>query len=58
MYPDARSVGAWLRGGWHVAVAYVLGFCAMLLAIGWTPDPHAGHADRVAPPSIPKAPSP
>ncbi len=23
MYPEARSVGRWLRHGWHVAVAYV-----------------------------------
>ena len=26
LYPDARSVWAWVRGGWHVVVAYVLGF--------------------------------
>jgi Na+/H+ antiporter NhaD/arsenite permease-like protein len=39
MYPEARSVGAWLKGGWHVAVAYVLGFFAMLLIIGWNPHP-------------------
>ena len=26
MYPEARSVGLWLRHGWHVAVAYVIGF--------------------------------
>ena len=29
MYPEARSVGHWLRGGWHVAVGYVLGFFVM-----------------------------
>ena len=23
LYPEAKSVGAWLRHGWHVAVAYV-----------------------------------
>ena len=23
MYPEAKSVGAWLRHGWYVAVAYV-----------------------------------
>jgi Na+/H+ antiporter NhaD/arsenite permease-like protein len=34
-YPDARSVGAWVRNGWHVAVAYVLGFLAMLAVFGW-----------------------
>ena len=26
MYPEAKSVGLWLRHGWHVALAYVIGF--------------------------------
>ncbi len=30
MYPEAKSVGLWLRHGWHVAVAYVIGFAVML----------------------------
>ena len=30
MYPEAKSVGLWLRHGWHVAVAYVVGFFVML----------------------------
>lgn len=38
MYPEARSVGAWLKGGWHVSLAYVTGFLALLLALGWHPD--------------------
>ncbi|MGL4573469.1 MAG: citrate transporter [Burkholderiaceae bacterium] len=37
MYPQARSVGAWIRGGWHVAVGYVLGFMAMLFVLGFHP---------------------
>ena len=45
-----EKVGAWIRGGWHVAIAYVLGFLAMLLIIGWHPHtpPKAGAA---APPA-------
>jgi Na+/H+ antiporter NhaD/arsenite permease-like protein len=39
MYPEAKSVGLWLRHGWHVAVAYVIGFAAMLAVLGWHPDP-------------------
>jgi len=39
LYPEARSVGAWLRGGWHIAVGYVLGFMAMLLLLGWHGHP-------------------
>jgi Na+/H+ antiporter NhaD/arsenite permease-like protein len=38
-YPDAKSVFAWLRGGWHVALAYVVGFALMLAVHGWSPDP-------------------
>jgi Na+/H+ antiporter NhaD/arsenite permease-like protein len=41
MYPEAKSVGLWLRHGWHVAIAYVIGFFFMLAIIGWHPDaPH------------------
>jgi len=39
MFPQARSVGAWLKGGWHVAVGYVIGFACLLLVLGWHPDP-------------------
>ena len=39
MYPEARSVGAWLKGGWHVAVAYVAGFFVMLVLLGWHGHP-------------------
>jgi Na+/H+ antiporter NhaD/arsenite permease-like protein len=41
MYPEAKSVGLWLRHGWHVAVAYVIGFFVMLTLLGWHADaPH------------------
>jgi len=45
MYPEAKSVGRWLRHGWHVAIAYVVGFFVMLAILGWTPD--APHKKRV-----------
>ncbi len=38
MYPEAKSVGQWLRHGWHVAVAYVIGFFVMLAVWSWHPD--------------------
>jgi len=41
LYPEARSVGPWVRQGWHVAVAYVIGFFVMLALLGW--QPHAPH---------------
>ncbi len=44
-YPEARSVGLWLRHGWHVALGYVVGFFVMLFLLGWHPDaPH--HKDQ------------
>jgi Na+/H+ antiporter NhaD/arsenite permease-like protein len=52
LFTEARSVKAWVAGGWHVAVGYVLGFFAILLVCGW--NPHVlekksgdGHAPRV-----------
>lgn len=39
MYPEAKSAASWLRHGWHVALAYVIGFFVMLALIGWHPDP-------------------
>ncbi len=38
MYPEAKAVGPWLKHGWHVAVAYVIGFFALLLILGWHPN--------------------
>lgn len=39
LYPQAKSAGAWLANGWHVALAYVIGFAALMLTLGW--QPHA-----------------
>jgi hypothetical protein len=41
LFPEARSVGTWLRHGWHVAVAYVIGFLVLLTALGWRPEMEA-----------------
>ncbi|MBI5274969.1 MAG: citrate transporter [Burkholderiales bacterium] len=40
LYPETRSVFAWVRAGWHVALAYVIGFAVMLLVVGWDPQGH------------------
>ena len=40
-YPKSKSVVLWLKHGWHVAVAYVVGFCALLIIAGW--HPHSPH---------------
>ena len=54
MYPQAKSVGLWLKHGWHVALAYVIGFAIMLALLGWHPNaPHktkpGAEADTPAP---------
>ncbi len=35
MYGEAKSVGAWLRHAWYIPLAYVAGFFAMWLVLGW-----------------------
>ncbi len=46
-FPEARSVGLWLRHGWHVALAYVIGFFVLLAVLGW--HPHTQHTKERAP---------
>ncbi len=39
IFPEAKSVIAWVKAGWFIPVAYVIGFVAMLMLIGWHPEP-------------------
>ncbi len=55
LFPEAKSVGLWLRHGWHVALAYDIGFFVLLWTLGW--DPHEPHK-RGAPPAPVSAYSP
>ena len=36
-HPEARSVGRWLVKGWHVALAYAIGYLVLLAIMGWRP---------------------
>ena len=57
MYPEAKSVGKWLRHGWFVVVGYVAGFLVMFTVLGW--HPHAPHKNvPVAEPAPVMAPAP
>ena len=38
LFPEARSVTKWLRHGLHIALAYVIGFFAMLGFWSWHPE--------------------
>ena len=44
MYPEAKNVGRWVYHGWHVALAYVIGFVVLLAVMGWQPSPKRGDA--------------
>ena len=35
LYPEGRSVIQWLKEGWFVPVAFVVGFFTMFLLLGW-----------------------
>lgn len=37
LFPEAKSVGKWLRHGWHIPLAYLAGYFALLLIVGWHP---------------------
>ena len=37
IFPEAKSAIAWLRAGWFVPLAYVVGFFVLLAIMGWRP---------------------
>jgi Na+/H+ antiporter NhaD/arsenite permease-like protein len=49
-FPEAKSVAEWVRHGWAVAVAYVVGFFVLLAVHGWAP--HDQHTREVAPSAL------
>jgi Na+/H+ antiporter NhaD/arsenite permease-like protein len=44
MYPEAKHTVNFLRKGWHVAIAYVVGFFVLISTLGW--HPHAPHKQQ------------
>lgn len=42
-FPEGRNVILWIRKGWHIAVAYVIGFFTLYLIIGWDPADNKEH---------------
>jgi len=51
MYPEAKSVAKWVRHGWPVIVAYVVGFGLIMTFVGWHPEP----LRRAVPPPDPSS---
>ena len=42
-FPESRHVGHWVKNGWHVAVAYIIGFTVLFLTMGWEPADNREH---------------
>jgi Na+/H+ antiporter NhaD/arsenite permease-like protein len=38
LMPEARSTVRWLKEGWPVVLAYVVGFFVLLAVLGWNPE--------------------
>jgi len=43
MYPEIKNTTNYLKKGWHVMLAFVVGFFVMIAIVGW--NPHAPHKD-------------
>ncbi len=39
MYPELKNTFNYLKNGWHVTIAYIIGFFFMLGIVGWHPHP-------------------
>jgi Na+/H+ antiporter NhaD/arsenite permease-like protein len=42
-FPEARHVGRWIKNGWHVTVAYIIGFFVLYFTLGWEPADNREH---------------
>ncbi|MBF0422070.1 MAG: citrate transporter [Magnetococcales bacterium] len=49
MFPEAKSVGKWLRDGYHVTIAYTIGFFVLLALVGWHPTADRYHGNSNQP---------
>jgi len=59
MYPEGKSVVQWLTAGWHVVLAYIVGYFVMLFVVGWNPDaPHSRKPVEAPTPSAAVVPQP
>ena len=42
-FPESRDVILWVKNGWHIAVAYLLGFFVLYFVMGWEPADNKEH---------------
>jgi Na+/H+ antiporter NhaD/arsenite permease-like protein len=58
-FPQGRDVILWIKNGWHVAAAYVIGFFVLYLTMGWEPADNKEHKINNCPvPGCPMANKP
>jgi len=48
-FHEARSVFGWLKAGWHIIVAYIIGFFVLLFFMGWEPLPYKKKSGETTP---------
>lgn len=51
MYKEAKNVASWVKDGWYVTVAYIVGFFALYYAWGWEPA-ETGKLDKDGNPKV------
>ena len=42
-FPEGRDVFLWIKNGWHIIVAYLIGFFVLYLIMGWEPADNREH---------------
>jgi Na+/H+ antiporter NhaD/arsenite permease-like protein len=42
-FPESRNVILWVKNGWHIAVAYIIGFFVLFFVMGWEPADNNEH---------------
>ncbi len=42
-FPESRNVVLWVKNGWHVAAAYIIGFFTLYFLLGWEPADNKEH---------------
>lgn len=42
-FPEGKNVLLWVKNGWHIIVAYIIGFFALYLTMGWEPTDNKEH---------------
>jgi Na+/H+ antiporter NhaD/arsenite permease-like protein len=48
-FPESRNVVLWVKNGWHVTVAYIIGFFALYFLLGWEPADNKEHKIKNCP---------